>query len=75
MVPSNDAAQSCMCVAGGANIQVHALRRADGVEVCTCGRKAGQFHWVHNIAQEAQGNLYTSEVDTGKRLPHFTPLP
>jgi len=27
------------------------------------GRNAGQFHWVHQIVSDSQGNLYTGEVD------------
>ena len=36
------------------------------------GRNAGQFHWVHNLAVDSKGNIYTSEVDTGKRVQKFT---
>lgn len=35
------------------------------------GRNAGQFEWVHNIASDSGGNLYTSEVNTGKRVQKF----
>jgi hypothetical protein len=35
------------------------------------GRNAGEFHWVHNIAADSKGNLYTTEVDTGKRAQKF----
>ena len=31
------------------------------------GRYAGQFHWIHNLAADSKGNIYTAEVDTGKR--------
>ncbi|NDG40354.1 MAG: hypothetical protein EBY28_13480 [Betaproteobacteria bacterium] len=34
---------------------------------------AGPFHWVHNIAIDTKGNLYTAEVDTGKYLQRFRP--
>lgn len=37
------------------------------------GRNAGQFHWVHNLAVDSRGNIYTAEVDTGKRAQKFTP--
>jgi DNA-binding beta-propeller fold protein YncE len=37
------------------------------------GRSAGQFHWVHNLAVDSRGNIYTAEVDTGKRAQKFTP--
>jgi len=78
MVLSTDPAQTYMYVADGANNQVHVLRRDDGVEVSAFGRNgrmAGQFHWVHNIAIDSKGNIYTAEVDTGKRLQRFTPVP
>ncbi len=78
MVLSTDAAQTYLYVADGANNRVHVLRREDGTEVSSFGRNgrmAGQFHWVHNIAIDAKGNIYTAEVDTGKRLQRFVPVP
>jgi hypothetical protein len=38
------------------------------------GRFAGQFHVVHNIAIDRQGNVYTTEVNTGQRVQKFRPL-
>jgi hypothetical protein len=35
------------------------------------GRYAGEFHWVHNLAVDSKGNIYTTEVDTGKRAQKF----
>jgi hypothetical protein len=35
------------------------------------GRQAGQFHWVHNLVVDSKGNMYTAEVDTGKRIQKF----
>jgi ABC-type Na+ transport system ATPase subunit NatA len=35
------------------------------------GRSAGQFHWIHNMAVDSTGNIYTTEVDTGKRAQKF----
>jgi hypothetical protein len=35
------------------------------------GRQAGQFEWVHNVACDSKGNIYTSEVNTGKRVQKF----
>ena len=35
------------------------------------GRNAGDFHVLHNIAIDSNGNLYTSEVDNGKRVQKF----
>lgn len=35
------------------------------------GRQAGQFHWIHAMAIDKAGNVYTAEVDTGKRVQKF----
>ena len=32
---------------------------------------AGDFHWIHNLALDSKGNIYTTEVDTGKRAQKF----
>src|SRR6516164_9090401 len=36
------------------------------------GRSAGQFHWVHVMAVDKLGNVYTGEVDNAKRLQKLT---
>ena len=35
------------------------------------GRNAGQFHAVHALVSDGAGNLYTGEVETGKRVQKF----
>jgi hypothetical protein len=35
------------------------------------GRNAAQFHWVHAMAVDQQGNVYTGEVDNAKRIQKF----
>ena len=35
------------------------------------GRNAGEFHWVHNMAVDSKGNIYTTEVDNAKRAQKF----
>lgn len=35
------------------------------------GRYAGNFMWVHNVAVDSRGDLYTGEVETGKRVQKF----
>ena len=35
------------------------------------GRNAGQFYWIDGIASDSQGNIYTGEVLTGKRVQKF----
>ena len=38
------------------------------------GRNAGEFHYVHVAKFDLRGNLYTGEVDTGKRLQKWVPV-
>ena len=38
------------------------------------GRSAGQFYSVHNITIDSQGNLYTTEAQTGQRVQKFRGL-
>ena len=50
------------------------IKREDGSVVGSfghSGRNAGQFHWVHAMAIDPKGNVYTAEVDTGKRIQKF----
>lgn len=64
--------------ADGANNEVRTLVRETGEVVGAFGRNgrnAGDFHWVHNLAVDSKGNIYTTEVDTGKRAQKFTPAP
>ncbi|WP_372380912.1 hypothetical protein [Xanthomonas sp. NCPPB 1754] len=35
------------------------------------GRQAGQFTWMHSIDTDSQGNLYVTEVGTGRRVQKF----
>ncbi len=71
MVLSNDAQQKYMYVADGANNRVHVLLRETGAEVSYFGRN-GRI--VHNAAIDSKGNIYTAEVDTGKRVQRFSPV-
>ena len=75
MVLSHDAAQKYLYVADGANGRVYTVERASGRVLGAfgrTGRMAGEFKWVHNIAIDRQGNLYTSEVGFGRRAQKFT---
>jgi DNA-binding beta-propeller fold protein YncE len=73
---SRDPQQRYLFVADGRNNQILILLRLTG-EVAGSfgrpGRSAGDFHWVHDIAIDSKGNLYTGEVDTGKRVQRFVP--
>jgi hypothetical protein len=69
-----DRAQTYLLNADGTNNQIRILRRSDGKVVGSfgrSGRQAGQFHWVHSIAVDSRGNVYTAEVDNGKRVQKF----
>jgi DNA-binding beta-propeller fold protein YncE len=73
---SRDPGQTWMLNADGENNEVRTLLRASG-EILGAfgrhGRMAGDFHWIHNIAIDSKGAVYTTEVDTGKRVQRFTP--
>jgi hypothetical protein len=59
------------------NNVVWMLDRASGEtvgEVGFMGHGGGGFHWVHVAASDSHGNLYTGEVDSGKRIQKFVPV-
>jgi DNA-binding beta-propeller fold protein YncE len=73
---SPDRHQKYLFNADGSNNYVWTLMRKTGHILDRFGRNgrnAGQFHWVHNLAVDSKGNIYTAEVDTGKRVQKFTP--
>ncbi len=73
---SGDAGQKYVYLADGVNKKVWILTRSDLRVVGSFGRggrQAGQFGWVHNIAMDSKGNLFTAEVETGKRIQKFHP--
>jgi DNA-binding beta-propeller fold protein YncE len=74
LVLSEDSAQRYIFVADGANMQISTLDRQSGEKLAQFGRPgrmAGEFKWVHNMAIDSKGNLYTSEVGTGRRVQKF----
>jgi hypothetical protein len=69
-----DAKQSFLLSADGENNEIRILSRDDGKVVGDFGRNgrnAGQFHWIHAMAIDGKGSVYTAEVDTGKRIQKF----
>ena len=71
---SPDKGQGFLFVADGEDNVIWTLRRSDGKILGSTGhngRNAGQFHWIHQIASDSAGSLYTGEVDTGKRIQRF----
>lgn len=73
---SRDAEQKFLLVADGENNVIWIVQRSDGKvlgETGHAGRNAGQFHFLHQIGADSAGNIYTGEVDTGKRIQKFVP--
>jgi hypothetical protein len=35
------------------------------------GRQVGEFHWIHDLAVDSEGNIFTGEVDSGQRIQKF----
>ena len=69
-----DEPESFLINADGTNNEVRTLNRDTGEIVGRFGRNgrmAGDFHWVHNLAIDSKGNVFTTEVDTGKRAQKF----
>ncbi|HWL88712.1 MAG TPA: hypothetical protein VNO21_23075 [Polyangiaceae bacterium] len=73
-----DANQTFLINVDGSNNEVRTLVRDTGKIVGRFGRNgrmAGDFHWVHNLALDSKGNIFTTEVDTGKRAQKFVVQP
>jgi DNA-binding beta-propeller fold protein YncE len=71
---SQDKAQSCLYVGDNSNMTIYVLNRSNLEELGRLGRmgrNAGQFHWLHQVSLDKAGNIYTAEVDTGKRIQKF----
>ena len=73
---SADQMQAWLHTADGENQHVHTLDRfdldADRQDTFgRGGRYAGQFQWIHNLATDDEGNIYTAEVSEGKRVQKF----
>jgi DNA-binding beta-propeller fold protein YncE len=71
---SPDREQRWLYVADAGNGRVHIFNRKSLQEVGAfgrIGRYAGQFIFMHNLATDSRGNLYVSEVGTGRRVQKF----
>ncbi len=56
------------------NNVVWIVNRADGQTLGHFGffsHAGGGFHYLHMVATDSKGNVYTGEVDTGKRVQRF----
>jgi DNA-binding beta-propeller fold protein YncE len=71
---SADKAQSCLYVGDNSNMTIYLLNRSNLQELGRLGRSGqmpGEFHWLHQVSVDSKGNIYTAEVDTGKRIQKF----
>jgi hypothetical protein len=74
---SPDREQSSIYMVDGVNNEMRVVDRRTNAVVGRIGRPgrfAGQFHVVHNVAVDSQGNVYTTEVNTGQRVQKFRRL-
>ena len=71
---SRDPAQQYLFLADAGNGKVRMFDRRTLEEVGSLGRigrYAGQFIFLHNVAVDSSGNLYTAEVGGGRRVQKF----
>jgi DNA-binding beta-propeller fold protein YncE len=71
---SEDAEQQYLYVADAGNGRIHILDRQTLQPLShfgRIGRYAGQFVFLHNVAVDSRGNVYTAEVGGGRRVQKF----
>jgi DNA-binding beta-propeller fold protein YncE len=71
---SKDPQQKYIFMADGVNDKVRIIDRQTLKEITNFGdggRQPGQFHAIHSIATDHEGNIYTTETYEGKRLQRF----
>jgi DNA-binding beta-propeller fold protein YncE len=71
---SPDARQQWLFLADAGNGRVHIYDRESLDEVGSFGRVghyAGEFVFLHNLAVDSKGNVYTAEVGGGRRVQKF----
>ena len=74
---SKDPQQKYLFVADGHNFVIWMVDRQSGKTLGHFGgngRLAGQLHFPNAIATDSRGNIYTGEVDSGKRIQRFSPV-
>ena len=74
---SSDPGQKYIFVADIVNNVVWTLERDTGKvagKLGHHGHQGGYFHFVHVATMDSKGNLYTGEVDSGKRVQKFVPV-
>ena len=76
LVFSNDPHQTFMFEADGGNETLWTMDRALGTILAGLGRTghmAGEFTFLHSVAIDSKGNLYTGETIGGRRIQRFIP--
>jgi hypothetical protein len=72
---SNDAVQTYMFEADGGNEILHIMDRTQSGKIVAefgqPGLQAGQFTFLHTVAKDSKGNLYTGETINGRRVQKF----
>lgn len=71
---STDPQQTCLYVGDLGNGTLYIVNRENLTELDRIGRpgrQAGEFHWLHVLAVDSSGNIYTGEVDSGQRIQKF----
>ena len=74
---SGDHQQTFMFEADGGNEQLLIMDRAAGSILAKFGqpgRQGGQFTFLHTVARDSRGNLYTGETINGRRVQKFVPV-
>ena len=77
MVISKDPQEKYLFVADGHNHVIWIVDRQSGETLGHFGgngRLAGQLHFPNAVSIDTLGNIYTGEVDTGKRIQRFAPV-
>lgn len=71
---SPDPDQQHLYLADAGNGRIHIFDRStlqERTHFGRIGRYAGQFVFLHNVAVDSRGNVYTAEVGTGRRAQKF----
>jgi hypothetical protein len=74
LIFSRDVGQNFLIVTDEMNNVVWILRRSDGAVVSAIGHtgsNAGQFHIVHGVGSDSDGNVYTAELGPSNRVQKF----
>jgi hypothetical protein len=74
---SADFRQAFIFEADGGNEIMHVMDRTTGSILANFGQpgaQAGQFTYLHTIARDSKGNLYTGETINGRRIQKLKPV-